>query len=191
MTKRFLTILAFAAMVTSPALAADTYVLDQNHVNVVWHANHFGFSNPSGRFGIVDGTVTLDEAAPEKSNVEVTINVGGLATGIDKFDAHLKSADFLDVEKYPHAIFKSTSVELTGKDSAKVSGNLVLHGVSKPVVLDVKLNKLDMHPMVKKKTAGFTAHTIIKRSDFGIDQHIPAVSDEVTINIEAEANLKD
>ncbi len=190
MTKRFLTLLAFATMATTPVLAADTYVLDQNHVNIVWHANHFGFSNPSGRFGIVDGTVTLDEAAPEKSNVEVTIDVGGLVTGIAKFDEHLKSADFLDVEKYPHAVFKSTLVELTGKDSARVTGDLTLHGVSKPVVMEVKLNKLDMHPMVKKKTAGFTAHTIIKRSDFGIDQHIPAVSDEVTIDIEAEANIK-
>ena len=172
-----------------PAFAAETYKFDPNHTNIVWRANHFGFSNPDGKFVGVSGTVTLDEAAPANSKVDVTIPVTSLVTGLPKFDEHLQSADFLDVAKFPAATFVSDKVELTGADTAKVHGTLTLHGVSKPLVLDVKLNKIAPNPMSNIKTAGFTASTVIKRSDFGISAYVPNVSDDVTIHIEAEANL--
>ncbi len=172
-----------------PAFAAETYNFDPNHTNVVWRASHFGFSNPDGKFMGVSGKLVLDEAAPANSRVEVTIPTTGLVTGIPKFDEHLKSADFLNVEKFPLATFVSDRVELTGADTAKVTGNFTLNGVTKPIVLDVKLNKIAPNPMSQVKTAGFSASTVIKRSEFGITTYVPNISDEVTIQIEAEANL--
>jgi polyisoprenoid-binding protein YceI len=178
----------FAADV-SAARAAEKFTFDQNHTNIVWHANHFGFSNPSGRFGVTEGILVLDEAAPEKSTVNVTIDVAGLNTGIPKFDEHLKSADFLDTAKFPTATFKSTKVDVTGKDTANVTGDLTLHGVTKPVTLEMKLNKLDANPMNNKKTAGFSGKIVLKRSEYGNSQYVPNVSDDITIGIEAETVL--
>jgi polyisoprenoid-binding protein YceI len=172
------------------AQAAETYNFDPNHTNINWNANHFGFSSPSGRFGLKDGSITIDEAAPANSSVNVTIDVNGLVTGIPKFDEHLKSPDFLDAAKFPEATFKSTKVETGADNTAKVTGDLTLHGVTKPVVLDVKLNKQGENPMTKIKSVGFSGKTVIKRSEFGIDKYVPNVSDEVTIAIEAEAGLK-
>ena len=169
------------------AQASDSYSLDPNHTNILFHANHFGFSSPSGRFGIKDGTLALDEQDPAKSEINVTIDTTSLATGMDKFNEHIKSPDFLDAGKFPTATFKSTKVEVTGKDTAKVSGDLTLHGVTKPVTLDVKLNKEGEHPMTKKKAVGFSASTTIKRTDFGVDKYVPGVSDDVKIEIESEA----
>lgn len=177
--------------ITTKAQAAETYTFDPTHTNITWFANHFGFSNPSGRFGIKSGTLTLDETAPEKSNVDVTIDVAGLTTGIEKFDEHLKSADFLDTAQFPLATFKSTKVELKDKENAIVTGDFTLHGVTKPVSLNMKLNKIGENPIIKKKTAGFSGDVVIKRSEFGISQYVPSVSDEITIRIEAEANISE
>jgi polyisoprenoid-binding protein YceI len=178
------------ALLASPALAADTYTLDPNHTNIVWRASHFGFSSPDGKWASASGEVVLDEAVPANSKVKVEIKLDGLVTGIPKFDDHLKSADFLDVSTYPVANFVSDVVEPTGKDTAKVTGTLTLRGVSKPVTLDVKLNKMGPHPMMNVPTVGFTATTVIKRSEFGISAYVPNISDEVQITIEAEANKK-
>lgn len=171
------------------AQAAETYNFDPSHTNILWHATHFGFSSPSGRFGIKSGTITLDEAAPQNSSVNVTIDIKSLVTGISKFDAHLLSADFLDTGKFPTAVFKSTKLEMTGKDTADIYGDFTLHGVTKPVMLKAKLNKIGTNPMNNKKTVGFSASTIIKRSDYGVDKYVPNVSDDVRIDIEAEATL--
>lgn len=191
--KRFilpaLAVLAMALPVSANA-ASETFVFDPNHTSVLWHANHFGFSNPMGRFGIKDGSVTLDQANPKASSVDVTIDTDSLETGIDKFNEHIKSKDFIDAKTFPTATFKSTKVDVTGKDTAKVTGDLTLHGVTKPVTLDVKLNKIGEHPMNKKNTAGFSATTTIKRSDFGISAYVPNVSDEIKLEIEAEASVK-
>jgi len=180
--------LLLASAMALPAHAAETYVLDPSHTAIQWNVDHFGFSKPSGKFMNVDGKVLLDEKEPANSSVEVTIPVAAGLSGVPKLDEHLQGPDFFDTAKFPTATFKSDKVELTGKDTAKVTGTLTLHGVSKPVVLDVKLNKLDIN-MFKKKTAGFTATTTIKRSDFGIVTYLPALGDEVTIQIESEANL--
>lgn len=168
--------------------AAETYALDTNHTNIVWSINHFGFSNPSGKFTKVEGQLVLDEANPANSKVSMTLSPANILTGIDKLDEHLKSKDFFDVEQFPNATFVSTKVALTGKDTAKVTGTLTLHGISKPVTLDVKLNKIGVN-MFNKKTAGFSAFTTIKRSDFGINTYLPALGDDVKISIESEANI--
>lgn len=190
MTRTFFTLLAATALLAPAAFAApETYKLDANHTNIVWYANHFGFSNPSGRFGIKDGTLTLDEAAPASSKIDVTIDVAGLQTGIPLFNEHLAADKFLNSGKFPTAKFTSTKVDVTGKDTAKVTGNFTLRGVTKPVTLDMKLNKLAPNPMSNIKTAGFSGTITLKRSEFGIDTYVPNVSDEVAIRIESEANL--
>ena len=182
--------LVFSSFLSFPALAAgENYTLDPNHTNVVWSANHFGFSNVYGKFAKVEGKLTLDEAKPEASKLSVVVTPASIITGIDKFDAHLKSDAFFDVEKFATATFESTKVVVTepGK-KAIVTGNLTLHGVTKPIALDVTLNKIGEQPMTKKKTAGFSATTTIKRSDFGMTFALPGVSDDVKIIIESEAS---
>ncbi len=188
--KALLCTAASLALVAPTFAAPETYTLDSSHSYVMWHINHFGFSNPSGKW-MVDGTLILDETKPQNSKVDVTIHMDGLSTGVAKLDEHLKSEDFLDVAKYPTATFVSDKVTMTGKGSAKVHGMLTVHGVSKPVTLDVKLNKLGMSPIANKKTAGFAATAKLKRSDFGISKYLPGLGDDVTINIESEANLND
>jgi polyisoprenoid-binding protein YceI len=199
MKKLLLTSLAAAALLFPAVAHADSYKFDPNHTSVWWQANHFGFSNPMGRFGIQDGTLTLDEKNPANSSVDVTIDIKSLATGVDKFTEHLESDAFFDAAKYPTAEFKSTSVKLLGSDAATpdgggqkadVTGNLTLHGVTKPVTLHVTLNKIGEHPMTHKKAAGFSATATIKRSDFGMTSYIPGVSDEVHLDIEAEGQAQ-
>lgn len=192
-TRKLLSTLALSAALFSfsaaPSFAADTYKLDPTHTTVIWHANHFGFSNPHGLFSMLEGSVTLDETAPEKSSVEVTVNTQNIFTGNPKFDDHLKSKDFFNIGEFPTATFKSTHVEKTGDNTAKVTGNLTILGVSKPLTLDVTLNKKGEHFMTKAPTVGFSATGVIKRSEFGMNFGIPGVSDEVPITIEAEANM--
>jgi polyisoprenoid-binding protein YceI len=185
---RYSLIAGILMFLAGPAFAADTYTLDTNHTNVVWTINHFGFSNPSGKITKVEGTLTLDEANPANSKVTVKMSPANLDTGIEKLDEHLKSKDFFDVASFPDITFESSKVELTGKDTAKVTGTLTLHGIAKPVTLDVKLNKIGTN-MMGKKTAGFSASTIIKRSDFGMTTYLPNLGDSVGISIESEANI--
>lgn len=167
--------------------AAENYTLDPMHTYVQWHISHFGFSYPSGKWMVKSGTLVLDKAKPQDSKVNATIQVDTLVTGIPELDKHLTAPLFFDVTKYPTATFVSNKVTLTGKDTAKVQGILTLHGVSKPVVLNVKLNKAEVSPITDKQTAGFSATAMIKRSDFGITAYSPGLGDDVQLDIQAEA----
>jgi polyisoprenoid-binding protein YceI len=194
---------AFTSMLAASALlafapasqAADIYKLDPMHTTVNWSINHFGFSNPTGKFSMVDGTLALDTAKPENSTVRATISIANLSTGIPKLDEHLKSKAFFDIATFPTATFVSNKVDVTGKDTAKVTGSLTLHGITKPVTLDVKLNRSGIN-MMKKQTVGFSMTTVLKRSEFGITSYLPseamnpALADDVKIDIESEANLE-
>lgn len=175
-------------LLPSPIIfAAETYVLDPMHTYVLWHINHLGFSTQSGKWA-AEGNLVLDEKKPQNSKVNAVIHIANMVTGIPELDKHLKAPLFFDVEKFPTATFVSNKVELTGKKSAKVIGILTVHGVSKPVTLDVKLNKMGENPISNKMSVGFSATTKIKRSDFGIVTFLPQLGDEVKINIEAEAH---
>jgi len=185
----FLMVSVLSISLTTHAVAADTYKLDSMHTAVVWHISHFGFSNPSGKFMNIDGTLTLDEKNPAASKVNVTIPIATIDSGIAKLDEHLKTKDFFDVATFPTATFASDTVEITGKDTAIVHGTLTLRGMSKPVALSVKLNQMGPN-MMKKPTAGFSATTTIKRSDFGMTTYLPALGDEVKLDIESEANME-
>lgn len=170
------------------AQAADNYTLDPMHTYVEWHISHFGFSDPSGKWMIKSGTATLDKAKPQNSKVNVTIEMDTLVTGLPELDKHLESPLFFDVAKYPTATFVSNKVVLTGKETANVTGMLTFHGVTKPVMLKVKLNKAGVNPVTNKETVGFNATTTLKRSDFGMTAYLPGLGDDVKIDISAEAD---
>ena len=182
-------VLASASAFAAPggASGATTYKIDPNHTDVVASWSHFGFSNPIAHFGQVDGSITYDAKNVGTSKVEVTIPLAGLNANVEKFNEHLRSADFFDAEKYPTITFKSTKVEAAGDKKLRVFGELTIKGVTKPVVLDTTINKIGDHPMAKRAAAGFDATTTIKRSDFGVDAFVPNVSDNVTIRITTEA----
>jgi polyisoprenoid-binding protein YceI len=175
-------------LLASPSLhAAEKFTLDDQHSYVVWRIKHLGFSTQTGKW-YVKGFVILDKEHPQNSKVEAHIDIANIVTGLPELDKHLKSKAFFDTEKYPTATFVSNKVDVTGKDSAKVTGTLNLHGVSKHVTLMVTLNKIGKSPINDKNTVGFSATTEIKRSDFGMNTLLPALGDDVSIDIGAEAN---
>jgi polyisoprenoid-binding protein YceI len=176
----------FLFLVPSVQAAEETYTLDPQHTYVLWHINHLGFSNQAGKW-YASGTLTLDKAKPQNSKINATIQVANMVTGIDQLNEHLKSELFFDVAKFPIATFVSDKVTLTGKNTAKVHGILTVRGVAKPVTLDVVLNKAGPNPITNKQAAGFSATAKLKRSDFGMTTLLPALGDEVNLNIEAEA----
>ncbi len=164
----------------------QTFTLDPNHTYVLWHISHLGFSSQSGKW-YATGTMTLDKDHPQNSKVNASIQINTIVTGLPALDEHLMGPLFFDVQHFPTATFVSNKVAITGKDTANVTGILTLHGVAKPVVLNVKLNQAAMNPISNNLTAGFSATTQIKRSDFGMDTLSPALGDEVQLEIEAEA----
>lgn len=181
---------AFAADgAKTPATAVAKYDIDPAHSNVTFGWNHFGFSNPTARLKTIEGSVQLDQADLTKSSVAVTLPLDGLDTGVAKLDEHLKSADFFDATKYPTITFKSTKVEKAGDSGLKITGDLTVHGVTKPVTLDAKINKIGLFEMgpYKAQAAGFDATTTIKRSDFGVNKYVPNVSDEIPVRITLDA----
>ena len=166
--------------------ASEIYTLDPTHTEVLWHINHLGFSNPSGKW-MASGTLVLDEDNLINCQVRAIIQTADLVTALPELDSQLKSPLFFDVKRFPTATFVSNKIGRIGKQVAFVEGILTLHGVAKPVKLLVKLNKIGKNSFSNKKTVGFTASTKIKRSDFGMTSYMPGLSDEVNINIEAEA----
>ena len=175
-------------LVAGAAVAAPVqYDMDANHTRIDFSWTHFGFSHPMGRFDKFEGDFRFDPADPTRSTVTVTIPIDSIDTGVAKLDTHLKSPDFFDATRYPTAIFKSTRVQASGEHGLKVTGDLTLHGVTKPVVLDVVINRIGPHPMGGREAAGFDATTTIKRSDFGISNYVPNISDEIAISISTEA----
>lgn len=180
--------LAAALLLAGNAFAAPvSYQIDPNHTDVIAGWSHFGFSHPTARFGQVDGVIVYDTANVGQSSVKVTIPLSGIDTGVPDLDEHLRSSDFFDAEKYPAITFNSTKTEAAGDNKLRVTGDLTVHGVTKPVVLDVSLNKTGEHPLGKRAAVGFDASTTIRRSDFGVKLYVPNVSDEITIRISTEA----
>ena len=174
---------------TTAAMAAPVkYVIDGSHTHVGFQVSHLGFSETYGVFKNVSGFLMLDKDKPDASSVEVTIDVNSVDTADEKRDEHVKGDKFFDAAKYPTITYKSTKVELTkDENEAYVTGDLTMHGVTKPVSLVVKLNKSAAHPMKKVPAAGFSAIGTLKRSDFGVNGYLPMIGDEVTLAISTEA----
>lgn len=181
--------LALALSNTSVFAASAQYVLDPLHTAVNWEINHFGFSNPSGKFALITGTLILDPDNVKASYVKAKIPLTSFNTGIAKLDEHLMGPDFFDVKKFPYATFESFRVEPVGKNEGKLYGYLDLHGIKKEVVLNVHFNKAGKN-MFGKQTVGFSAQATINRSDFSIDKYTPGLGDTVNLKIDSEANLQ-
>ncbi|HAT6349880.1 TPA: YceI family protein [Legionella pneumophila] len=181
-------ILAVFALTSYVYAEPQTLTLDNQHTYVLWKVKHLGFSTQAGKW-YASGQLVLDKDNPQQSKVNVTIKVDDIVTGIPELDKHLKGKLFFDTKQFPTATFASNRVEVMGKNKAKVYGMLTLHGVTKPIILNVILNKAGINLLNDRETAGFSATTSLKRSDYGIKALIPEVGDDVEIEIEAEAYL--
>ncbi len=181
--------LTLASVATFTLAKPVTYTIDPTHTATVFTWNHFGFSMPSGNFSDIQGKIVVDNGKPANSSVNVTIPLSSLNTNVGALDEHLKGADFFDAAKYPNITFKSTKVQALGKNKYKITGNLTVKDVTKPVVLDAVLNKQGEHPMAKVPAIGFNATTSFDRSAFGVGEYVPNVGDKITVNITTEATI--
>jgi polyisoprenoid-binding protein YceI len=175
------------------------YALDANHTTVTVRALHFSLARYTLRFNRVSGTLNFNAENPAQSTVEASVDVTSLDTpyaGDRDFDAELQNSEWLDSAAHPTATFRSTGVEVTGPNTGRITGDLTLHGVTRPVTFDVTYNgSWRQHPMGPPISGvGFSARTTIQRSQFGVTTLLPSagpasgVSDDVVIEVEAEFN---
>jgi polyisoprenoid-binding protein YceI len=165
---------------------AESYVFDTKHTQILFFVNHLGFSSSQGEFHDYDGGFIFDNEEWSNSSVEITIRTRSIDMDDYAWDKHLRDKDFFHVDKYPTMHFKSTKVEKLDANRGKIHGQLTLLGVSKPVILDFTFNKAGLHPKSKKFVAGFSARTLIKRSEYGMTYGLPMVGDDIDIRIEVE-----
>jgi polyisoprenoid-binding protein YceI len=178
-------VLVVAALSLPVIAMADSYTIDPTHTYPNFTVNHLGFSTMHGRFDKTTGTISMDRAKGTGS-VEVVIDMASVNTGFQKRDDHLRSPDFFNATEFPEMTFKSTKVAFQGT-GATVDGQLTMKGVTKPVTLNVDSINCGVHPMNKKDVCGFNATAKIRRSDFGVSYALPAVGDDISLNIEVEA----
>jgi polyisoprenoid-binding protein YceI len=181
-----------AFLVIHSAFAADNFVFDKNHSTIGFQVRHL-FSNVPGKFDDFGGSINFDEANPEQSSVDVTIKTASIDTGVKMRDDDLRSPNFFDAEKYPTITFKSKSVKSTGKDTADVTGDLTMHGITKEVVLKVEFAGKGPGPKPGTLISGWEATTALKRSDYGLSwnkviEGTQVVGDDVKIDLQVEAD---
>ncbi len=175
-----------SALLAGPALAAE-YVIDKpgQHAFINFKISHLGYSWLYGTFRDFDGRFTFDADKPEESKVSVTINTASLDSNHAERDKHLRSDDFLNVDKHPTATFESTAVKSTGDGTAEITGNLTLNGVTKPVVIQAKLLGEGNDPWGGYR-AGFEGSTRLKLKDFDIKKNLGPASEEVELILSVE-----
>ncbi|WP_299177920.1 YceI family protein [uncultured Brevundimonas sp.] len=184
-------VVAQAALTQTPSeVTAGAYDLDSSHGKITWSVNHLGFSTYTGQFVNVKAELKLDVANPSASTLTATIPLTDVAPNDDRLKAHLQTADFFDTANHSTATFvsRSVTVDADNANEATVVGDLTLRGVTKPVTIEVEFNQAGTAMGAYK--AGFDGEATIKRSDFGINYALPAVSDEVELHIEGEFVLK-
>jgi polyisoprenoid-binding protein YceI len=185
--------LAFLFVAWSAVAAAETYRVDPAHTSVLFHVRHL-FTTVTGRFERFEGTIDYDEKAPAKTHVAGTIDAASINTNVERRDNHLRSSDFFDVEKFPKITFESTGVSDVDASGhkGKMQGTLTLHGISRPVALDVSFLGKGKDPGGKER-AGFHGTTTFNRKDFGLTWNKALesggllVGDDVTIDLDVEA----
>ena len=186
--KKIFTLAAVTLFMQTAVFAQSTWKADKAHSHVKFTITHLAVSDVDGTFKDFDASIVA--AKPDFSDAKYTFtaNTASVNTDNDNRDAHLKSADFFDVAKFPTLTFVSTSVAAAGTNKYKVTGNLTLHGVTKPVTLDVAYRGTITNPMTKGLDAGFKISGTIKRSDFGFGSKYgaPMLSDEVELNANGE-----
>ena len=177
-----------AALTAAPAFAApEKYMLDSSHSQILFSYNHLGYSTTWGMFSGFAGEIMFDQEDPAASSVTVSFPVNTMITGWADRQAHFMSADFFDAADDELVTFASTGIEVTGEKTAKITGDLTLNGITKPVVLNAVLNQTGDHPMANKPWAGFSATTTLLRSDYGLGKFAPVIGDEVALEISIEA----
>ncbi|HTJ03066.1 MAG TPA: YceI family protein [Methylovirgula sp.] len=167
------------------AVQSGNYGVEPVHTRILFAVSHLGFTTWYGNFTHASGSLTLNPRDLKTCKFDITLPIASVTTTNAKLDGELKSADWLDAAKFPTAHFVSTEVVATGPASADVSGNLTLHGVTKPLTLHVTFNGSGVNPLDKQYTAGFNARGMIHRSDFGVSKYIPLVGDDVELIISA------
>lgn len=195
-----LALLAAAALATPLAAQVDqplhgtgtpadikpgTYAVEPNHTQVTFSVSHLGISPFAGTFSHASGTMSVDPAHPEATRLSITIPVDSVQTTSSVLTGELKSADWLDAARFPTATFVSTGVRRLGPDSVAVSGNLTLHGVTRPETLVARLFGAATNPMSKKDSIGFLGRMSINRAEFGVTKYVPVVSDQTVLVINA------
>lgn len=177
----FLFLTAFTTLNTS-------WTNDDPHSQLAFTVTHLGISHVSGTFNDFDVTINATKPDFSDATFAMTAKIASIDTRVEARDNHLKSADFFDAAKYPTMDFKSTSIKKAGKNKFKLTGDLTLHGITKPVTMDLLYKGSTVNPMSKKNTAGFQVTGSIKRSDFNVGGGFPApmISDEVIIKADGE-----
>ncbi|MBB1485345.1 YceI family protein [Oceanospirillum sediminis] len=176
-----------AALISGSALAAD-YDIDPAHTTVLFKINHLGFSETVGRFNTFNGSYSYDEAKPSASAIEVTIDAESLDTNHDARDKHIKSPDFLDTKQYPEITFKSKGYKGSATQGT-LTGELTLHGVTKDVNLAITKVGEGKDPWGNYRS-GFNGSVTIKREEFGVDQMLGGIGNDVTIELFVEGIRK-
>ena len=176
---------ALFALTTGPTWAAE-YIFDRLHTQILFFVDHFGFSKSQGEFLEFEGTFTFDKRDFEKSEVELTIFTDSIDMDDEKWNKKMRGKRYFNTTKYPSIQFTSTSVETLDTRNAAVHGELTLLDTTLPVTVYMTFNKAGMNLATGKRTAGFSGHTRLKRSDFGMTSHLKYIGDEVEIRLEVE-----
>ncbi len=192
MMKKTLAALALALPLAAIA-QPETYKLDEHHTFPNFMINHLGYSTIFGRFNKTSGSFTVDFQA-KTGSVQMTIDAASVDTGDHERnglprtrDEHLRTADFFNVAEFPNITFKSTGVKFSGDSLSEIDGQITILGVTKPLTLKLEHWKCGAHPFTKKLMCGGNAVGSLKRSEFGLKYGVPAISDEVKLNISFEA----
>jgi len=168
----------------APVYSADNYVLDQSHTAVVFKTTHMGLSWTYGRFKEVKGTFSIDSADPAKSTFTMAIKADSIDTDNNQRNDHLRSPDFFNTKQYPTITFKTTSAK-PAKDGFEVTGDLTMHGVTRPVTMNLTGPKNGNAAPSRARTA-YSTELVLRRADFGMDKMLEAVGDDVHIMISFE-----
>jgi polyisoprenoid-binding protein YceI len=167
-------------------LAPGSYQVDKQHLSVLFKLNHMGMSTFVGRFNDIDAQLEFDPAHIENAKLSAVINIASIDVNNADLAETLRGSSWFEADKYPQALFNTVSVEKVDETRARFKGNLTLHGVTAPVVLDVMFNGGGDNMLTGRYTIGFSATTHFQRSQFGIDYLIPAVGDDINVEVFAE-----
>lgn len=181
-----------AWMLSANDAAADPrhYELDPVHTRIVFAIDHLGFSKALGTFAHPRGSLWFDPEDWRTARLDVTIDIASLDLGDMDWKKRMLKRDYFDIKRHTEARFVSTAIEPTGADTARVLGELTLRGATRPLTLEVRLNKHGRHPLTFRTTAGFSATATLRRSDFGMRDNLRTVGDTVELRIEAEAERR-
>lgn len=176
---------------TATNVQQGTYAIEPQHTQVMFGVDHMSFTTYYGRFSKVSGTLVLSPQVPSASKFEIHVPVSTISTTSKTLDDELRGDQWFDCKEFPEIVFRSIGVTVTGQDTAKVAGNLTMHGLTRPVTLNVTFHGAGVNALNNKYTIGFEASGRLKRSDFGINPNVPLVGDGVVLIISAAFEKQD